>query len=171
VVVRLGITEAMVLVVGDLSMFFLGRWCHIVVEAIGGFRTLVVVGIGGVVSVYVAEVGVVGWCCFGDAAARVEAPTLCSCWQKISMVYWSSVSLTLSVNMLPFGFSAPNYCLAPCDDFLFLTKPLDLLLDSTQLLLFYSFVFKGFIFLVLHLNLLELCIILNDLNWRRCPQR
>jgi hypothetical protein len=71
---RPGIAEARVLVVGGLIMAFLGRWCHIVLEAIGGFHTLAVEGIGGVVSRYVAEVGEVGWCCFGDTAIRTEAP-------------------------------------------------------------------------------------------------
>jgi hypothetical protein len=44
-----------------------------VAKAVDGFRTLVVVGIGGVVSGCVAEVEVVGWGCFGDVAAQTEA--------------------------------------------------------------------------------------------------
>jgi hypothetical protein len=49
VVVRLGIAEVRVLVVGGLPVSFLGRWCRIVAEAVGEFHTLVVVGIGDVV--------------------------------------------------------------------------------------------------------------------------
>jgi hypothetical protein len=71
VVVWLSIVDARVLVAGGLPMRFLGRWCHIVVEDVGGFHALVVVGIGGVVSGYVTELG---WCCFGGAVARTEAP-------------------------------------------------------------------------------------------------
>jgi hypothetical protein len=64
-----------VLVVGGVSMSFLGRQWQIVAEAVGAFRTLVAEGIGGVVSGYVAEAGEVGWCCcFGGAAVRMEAP-------------------------------------------------------------------------------------------------
>jgi hypothetical protein len=80
-------------------------------------------------------------------------------------------SCSFSVNMLSSGFCMLNYWLPPLDGFLFLTEPLDLLLDSRQLLLFYSFIFKGFIFPVLHLDLLEVYILLNDLNWRTCSQR
>jgi hypothetical protein len=72
-VVRLGIAEARVLVVGGLPMDYLGWWWHIVAEVVGAFHTLVVEGIGGVVSGYVAEAGEVGWCCFGGAAIRMEA--------------------------------------------------------------------------------------------------
>jgi hypothetical protein len=74
VVVRLGIAEARVPIAGGLPMGFLGRWCHIVVEVVGAVHTLVE-GIEGVVSGYVAEVGEVGWCCFGGAAAQTEAST------------------------------------------------------------------------------------------------
>jgi hypothetical protein len=62
-----------VLVASNLLMGFLGRWCHIVVEVVGGFHTLMVVGIAGVVFGYVAEVEEVGWSCFDDVAARTEA--------------------------------------------------------------------------------------------------
>jgi hypothetical protein len=60
-VVWSSVAEASVLVVGDLPMGFLGLWCHIVVEVVDGFHTLVMVGIGGVVFGCVAEVEVVGW--------------------------------------------------------------------------------------------------------------
>jgi hypothetical protein len=56
-----------------LPMDFLGRWCHIAVEVVDGFHTLMVVGIGGVVFECVADMGVVGWCYFGDASVRTEA--------------------------------------------------------------------------------------------------
>jgi hypothetical protein len=41
--------------------------------AVNGFHTLVVVGIEGVIFGCVADVEVVGWGCFGDAAAQTEA--------------------------------------------------------------------------------------------------
>jgi hypothetical protein len=44
-----------------------------VVEAVGGFHTLVVGSIVGVVFGYAAEVGEVNWGCFGGAIARTEA--------------------------------------------------------------------------------------------------
>jgi hypothetical protein len=51
------------------------------------------------------------------------------------------------------------------DGFLFLTEPLYFLLDPDQfLLLFYSFDFLGFLILVLHLDLVKLRVIVNDLN-------
>jgi hypothetical protein len=56
--VRLGIVEARVLAIDDLLMGFLGRWWHIVVEADGEVRMLVVVGIEGVGFGNMAEVGV-----------------------------------------------------------------------------------------------------------------
>jgi hypothetical protein len=59
-VVQLGIAEARVLIVGDLPMGFLGRWCRIVAQAVDGFHTLLAVGIEVVVFGYVAEVEVVG---------------------------------------------------------------------------------------------------------------
>jgi hypothetical protein len=55
-VVQLGIAKARVLVAGGLPMGFLDRWCHIVAEVVGGFRTLLAGGIGGVVYGYVVEV-------------------------------------------------------------------------------------------------------------------
>jgi hypothetical protein len=73
VVVRLGIAEARVLVAGDLPMGFWDLWCHIVVEATGGFRRLAVGDIGGLGLTYVVEVVVVGGCYFGGAAARTKA--------------------------------------------------------------------------------------------------
>jgi hypothetical protein len=56
-------------------------------------------------------------------------------------------------------------CLPPHDGFLFLTEPLNFLLDSNQfLLLFYDFVFIRFFIPVLHLDLVGLGIIFNDLR-------
>jgi hypothetical protein len=75
-------------------------------------------------------------------------------------------SCSFSVNVLPSGFGALSCYLHSCDSFLFLTEPFNLLLDSSQLLLLCSFVFSVF-----HLDLLELYILLNDLNWRRCSRR
>jgi hypothetical protein len=66
--------------------------------------------------------------------------------------------------MLPSSFDALSCCLPPHDGFLFLTEPLDFVLDSDQLLLL--LLFYGFIFiLVLHLDLIELGVALNDLCW------
>jgi hypothetical protein len=67
---------------------------------------------------------------------------------------------SLSVYVLPPDFSALDYCLPPYDGFLFLTKPLDLLLDSKQLLLCSS-IFGGFFLPILQPELLKLCISLN----------
>jgi hypothetical protein len=58
------------------------------------------------------------------------------------------------------------------DGFLFLPEPLYFLLDPDQfLLLCYIFDFLGFLIPVFHLNLIELWVVVNDLNLRRCPQR
>jgi hypothetical protein len=58
------------------------------------------------------------------------------------------------------------------DGFLFLLEPLYFLLDPNQFLLFCcSFDFLGFLIPVLHLDLIELWVVVNDLNWRRCPWR
>jgi hypothetical protein len=72
--------------------------------------------------------------------------------------------------MLPPGFSALGHCLPSHDGFLFSTEPLDLLLDSEQLL-FHSLVSRGFFLPVLQLDLFELRVSLYDLYWRGCPWR
>jgi hypothetical protein len=65
--------------------------------------------------------------------------------------------------MLPSSFDALSCCLPPHDGFLFLMEPIDFVLDSDQLLLL---LFYGFIFIpVLHLDLIELGVALNDLCW------
>jgi hypothetical protein len=51
-----------------------------------------------------------------------------------------------------------------------LAEPLDLLLDSEQLLLLSSFIFEGFFLSVLQLDLLELDVSMDDLYQQRCPQ-
>jgi hypothetical protein len=76
---------------------------------------------------------------------------------------------SLSFCMLPSGFGTLNCCLPRHDGFLFLMEPLNLLLDSEQLL-FYSFIFEGFFLPVLYLDLFELNISFDDLYWRRCPR-
>jgi hypothetical protein len=58
-----------VLVAGGLPASFLGQWCLVVAEAIGGFYTLVVGGYWGVVFGYKVEVEEVDWGCFGSAAS------------------------------------------------------------------------------------------------------
>jgi hypothetical protein len=56
-------------------------------------------------------------------------------------------------------------CMSSHDGFLFLSEPLYFLLDPDQfLLLFYSFDFLNFLIPVLHLDLVELRVIMNDLN-------
>jgi hypothetical protein len=56
-------------------------------------------------------------------------------------------------------------CMSSHDGFLFLSEPLYFLLDPDQfLLLFYSFDFLNFLIPVLHLDLVELGVIMNDLN-------
>jgi hypothetical protein len=76
-----------------------------------------------------------------------------------------------SIDVFPSGFDTLCCCLPPCDGFLFLTKPLILLLDPRHLFLFCSFVFEGLIFSIFHLDLLELYISLDDLYRRRRPRR
>jgi hypothetical protein len=71
--------------------------------------------------------------------------------------------------VLPPGFDALDGLL-PHDGFLFLVEPLDLLLDSEQLLLLSSFIIGCFFLLVLQLDLLELDVSLDDLYWPRCSQ-
>jgi hypothetical protein len=72
-------------------------------------------------------------------------------------------SCSFSVDVLPSGFGMLNCYMPPSDGFLFLTEPLDLLLDSGQLL-FCSFSFEGVVFPIFNLNLLELSIVLDGLN-------
>jgi hypothetical protein len=72
--------------------------------------------------------------------------------------------------MLPSSFDTLSCRFPPRDGFLFLTEPLDFLLDSEQLLLlFYNFIFISFFVPVLHLKLVVLSAALNDLRWLRCP--
>jgi hypothetical protein len=53
---------------------------------------------------------------------------------------------SLSVDVLPLGFGVLGCHLPTHDGFLFLVEPLNLLLDSEQLLLINSFIFRGFFF-------------------------
>jgi hypothetical protein len=73
--------------------------------------------------------------------------------------------LMLSVDVLPPGFGALDRRLPPHDGFLFLAEPLDLLLDSEQLLPLSNFIFGGFFLPVLQLDLLEPDVSLDDLYW------
>jgi hypothetical protein len=75
------------------------------------------------------------------------------------------------VNVLPSDFSTLSFYLPSCDNLLFLMEPLDLLLNSSQLYLFCDFIFGGFVLPIFNLELLNLYIFLDDLNWRRCPWR
>jgi hypothetical protein len=54
--VRLGTAAARVQATGDLSVGFLGLWCRVVTELIGGFHKLVVGAIADVGFKYAAEV-------------------------------------------------------------------------------------------------------------------
>jgi hypothetical protein len=68
--------------------------------------------------------------------------------------------------MLPLSFGVLSCCLPSHDGFLFLTEPLDFLLDFDQLLLFfYDFVFISLFVPVLHMDSVELDATLNDLCW------
>jgi hypothetical protein len=78
-------------------------------------------------------------------------------------------SCSFSVDVLPSSFNTLNYCLPPPDGFMFLMKPLNLLLDSEQLFLFCSFFFKGFFLPLLYLDLLDLDVSVNDLYWLWYP--
>jgi hypothetical protein len=62
-----------VLVVGGLSIGFLGMWSHIMVYAGCGCHRSVVGGIGSAGFGYVADVGELDWCCFGGVVIRTEA--------------------------------------------------------------------------------------------------
>jgi hypothetical protein len=65
---------------------------------------------------------------------------------------------------LPARFSALSDCLSSHDGFLFLSKPLYFLLDPNQfLLLCCSFDFLSFLFPVLHLDLIKLGVVVDDL--------
>ena len=63
------------------------------------------------------------------------------------------------------SFGALSDCLSSHDGFLFLAEPLDLLLDSEQLLPLSNFIFGGFFLPVLQLDLLEPDVSLDDLYW------
>jgi hypothetical protein len=75
----------------------------------------------------------------------------------------------LSIDVLPSSFGALSYCLSSHDGFMLLPEPLYFLLDPNQLLLLYcSFDFLCFLILVLHLDLIELGVVKDDLKRRRC---
>jgi hypothetical protein len=77
---------------------------------------------------------------------------------------------SLMVDVLSSGFSMLSDCLALHYGFLFLSEPLYFLLDSNQFLLSYSrFAFPSLLIPVLHMDLIKLGVIMNDLRQRRCP--
>jgi hypothetical protein len=77
----------------------------------------------------------------------------------------------LSVDALPVGLDAPDCSLSSQDGFLFLSKPLNFLLDSGQLLLLYCcFIYLGFFIPVMDLDLIKLCVSLSHVYWRRCSR-
>jgi hypothetical protein len=77
---------------------------------------------------------------------------------------------SLLVDVLPPGFSVLSDPLVPHYGFLFLPEPLYFLLDSNQFLLLYnSSNFLSFLIPVLHLDLIRLRVIVNDLRRRSCP--
>jgi hypothetical protein len=61
------------------------------------------------------------------------------------------------------SFGSLDYRLPPHDGFLFLTEPLNFLLDSKLFLLLSGFIFGGFFFPVLQLDLLKLDVSLDNL--------
>jgi hypothetical protein len=158
--VWLGIAEARVLAAGGLLMGLLDLWYHIEVEIVGGFLRLVVRGTEGMRFEYVA-----GWIGVVLVVQLLEQRLLplFLLVKDLDGVLELRESCSFTINMLSSGFGTLSYCLSSFDSFLFLMKPLDLLLNSGQLFLFYSFVLGVFI-----LDLLELCIFLDDWNWRRC---
>jgi hypothetical protein len=73
---------------------------------------------------------------------------------------------TLPVDVLSPSFDALNDCLTSNDGFLFVPEPLYFLLDPDQfLLLCCSFNFLSFLIPILHLDLIELWVVMNDPNW------
>jgi hypothetical protein len=120
----------------------------------------------------VAEVD--GWHWWDAAFVWVEALTsVLACegyrWcmvapQVLLALYWCAVFELRHAELL--------LAVPPHDGFLFLTEPFNFLLNSDQfLLLFYDFVFVRFFIPVLHMDLIELDVALNDLCWRRCSQQ
>jgi hypothetical protein len=79
----------------------------------------------------------------------------------------------LSVDMLPTSLDALDCGLPSHDGFLFLSEPLNFLLDSDQLFLLccYFFFLFGFFVPIMDLDLFRLCLPLDYLYWRRCSQR
>jgi hypothetical protein len=75
---------------------------------------------------------------------------------------------SLSVDVLPTGLGALDCSLSSQDGFLFLPELLNFLLDSSQLLLYCCFIFIGFFIPILDLDLIELCVSLSHVYWRRC---
>jgi hypothetical protein len=72
----------------------------------------------------------------------------------------------LSVDVLPLSFSVLSNFLTSHDGFLFLPESLYFLMDPDRyFLLCYSFDFLSFLIPVLHLDLIELWVVMNDLNW------
>jgi hypothetical protein len=139
---------------------FLGRWWCVVAEA-KEFHMLVVVGIELVGFGNVAEVGVevvlVVW------LLEQRLLTLLLLAENFDVVLELRESCPFSVGMLPSNFGALSCYLPLCDGFLFSMDPLDLLLDPGQLLFFCNFIFVGHVFLIIHLDLFEICIFLDDL--------
>jgi hypothetical protein len=67
--------------------------------------------------------------------------------------------------VLPLSLDTLSDCLTSHDGILFLREPLYFLLDPDHfILLCCSFDFLNFLILVLHLYLIELWVIVNDLN-------
>jgi hypothetical protein len=82
-------------------------------------------------------------------------------------MYCSSTRLARSLLI----FGALSDYLVPRDGLLFLPEPHYFLLDPDQLLLFYSFKFLSFLIPVLHLDLIELGVAMDELKRRMCPWR
>jgi hypothetical protein len=71
---------------------------------------------------------------------------------------------SLSVNILPVSFDAMDCNLSCQDGLLFLPEPLNFLLDSGQILLFYCCLFSlGFFIPIKDLDLVKLCVPMEHL--------
>jgi hypothetical protein len=121
-----------VLVAGGLSLRFLGQWCHIVAVDVGRFHTLVA---------GVLECGI--WICDGGGegqgglgvvlVVRLLERRLLSLLllvKDLDGVLKLRESCSFFINVLSSSSITLSYCLPYYDRFLFLVKPLYLLLNS-----------------------------------------
>jgi hypothetical protein len=72
-------------------------------------------------------------------------------------------SCPFSIDVLPPGLGTLGCCLPSGGSFLLQMKPFHLLLNSSELCFFCNFILPNF-----KLMLIKFCMLLDDLNWRRC---